>query len=152
MEITNANIRDAAHRIKAVRKTMNLRRDSFAELLSVSTSHLTNIENGRRSITLDNLMTLKRVCGVSADYILFGSGSMFSNMAAESEKQDIYSLTDDEKIMLLFRLYEYFSHFKQISVNDRNIEIYDFIQKADERLQLCFCKQYKDTIKISDKW
>jgi len=141
---------DISLRVKEVRKALNLKRDKFADVLSMSTSHLANIENGRRSITIDNLCALRKLYGVSANYILFGIGDMF--IGEEKDKTDIYALSDSEKIVKMFQLYEYFTRYKRISFNNDDIEVFDFIQKVDERMHLVFYKQYKDKIKISDKW
>lgn len=141
---------DISLRVKEVRRALNLKRGEFAEILSMSTSHLANIENGKRSVTVDNLYSMNKIFGVSADYILFGAGDMFPDR--EDEKTDIYSLSDSEKIVKMFQLYEYFTRYKRISYNNDDIEVFDFIQKVDERMHLVLYKQYKDKIKISDKY
>lgn len=140
---------DISLRVKEVRRALNLKRGEFAEILSMSTSHLANIENGKRSVTVDNLYSMNKIFDVSADYILFGKGDMFS--VRENGKTDIYSLSDSEKILKMFQLYEYFTRYKRISYNNDDIEVFDFIQKVDERMHLVLYKQYKDKIKISDK-
>ena len=58
------------HRIQKARKQKNLTQIQFAELLNISTSHLSDIETGRTNFGIDILMNITELLQVSADYIL----------------------------------------------------------------------------------
>ena len=58
------------HRIQKARKQKNLTQIQFAELLNISTSHLSDIETGRTNFGIDILMNITETLQVSADYLL----------------------------------------------------------------------------------
>ena len=57
-------------RIQKARKQKNLTQIQFAELLNISTSHLSDIETGRTNFGIDILMNITELLQVSADYLL----------------------------------------------------------------------------------
>lgn len=59
-------------RIKKLRTDQNKTQKYFADMLFISPSYLTLIEQGKRTVTIDVLAQLAKVCDVSVDYLLFG--------------------------------------------------------------------------------
>lgn len=57
-------------RIQKARKQKKLTQIEFAEILNISTSHLSDIETGRTNFGIDILMNITEVLQVSADYLL----------------------------------------------------------------------------------
>ena len=57
-------------RIQKARKQKNLTQIQFAEILDISTSHLSDIETGRTNFGIDILMNITETLQVSADYLL----------------------------------------------------------------------------------
>lgn len=59
-------------RIEQLRSKFGQSREALAEKLGISWQHLSNIEKGRRRITLDLLLKLRAIYQVSLDYLIFG--------------------------------------------------------------------------------
>lgn len=141
---------DMCLRIKEIRKVLGMDRDKFAESLAISLSHLTNVENGKRAITVDFLNMLYLVYGVSADYVLFGKGEMF--LDPKEESKDIYAMTDAQKMSQMLQLYEYFVKYKSIVVDGTEVELYEYFREIDQCMHLYYYKELGKKIGISDKF
>lgn len=59
-------------RIRRAREEAGYTRERFAELLDVSVSYLAEVERGRTNVSVKTLISICRVLGLSADYVLFG--------------------------------------------------------------------------------
>ena len=62
-------------RIRAMREAQRLSREKLAEKANISVQFLSDIENGKKGMTVT---TLKKICtalNLSADYIVFGEGN-----------------------------------------------------------------------------
>lgn len=59
-------------RIKGIREEAGYTQEKLAELMDVSVQYLAKLEAGHVGISLPNFMSLCRVLGVSADYLLWG--------------------------------------------------------------------------------
>lgn len=75
MENTSVNLIEMGSRIKLLRVKQKKTQKYFADMLYISPSYLTLIEQGKRTITLDVLAQIAKVCNVSTDYLLFGTDS-----------------------------------------------------------------------------
>ncbi len=141
---------DMCLRVKEIRKVLGMDRDKFAESLAISLSHLTNVENGKRAITVDLLNMLYLVYGVSADYVLFGKGEMF--LDPKEESKEIYAMTDAQKMSQMLQLYEYFVKYKSIVVDGTEVELYEYFREIDQCMRLYYYKEFGKKISISDKF
>ena len=63
-------------RLKHFREMKGLNRAKFAEKLGLLPDTYRKLENGVNNLTESNLINLKRVFGISADWILFGVGEI----------------------------------------------------------------------------
>lgn len=68
-------------RVRDIRESMSLTREQFSELIDISSSFLSQIERGDKSMSIDTLMVISSKTGFSCDYILFGDVSK-SNFAS----------------------------------------------------------------------
>ncbi len=59
-------------RIRSVRESMRLNRNSFSERINISEIFLSQIERGEKSLSLNTLISICVNTGCSADYLLFG--------------------------------------------------------------------------------
>lgn len=59
-------------RIKERRAELGWTQDQLAQRAGISKSFLSELENGKRSVSADNLLDLARVLGVSLDYLMTG--------------------------------------------------------------------------------
>lgn len=60
-------------RIKKRRLELNWTQDQLAQKAGISKSFLSDLENGKRSVSADNLLDIARVLGVSLDYLMTGA-------------------------------------------------------------------------------
>ncbi len=58
--------------IQAARERAGYTQERLSEILNLSPNHLSAIERGVSSVSLDALRKICRLFGISADYILFG--------------------------------------------------------------------------------
>lgn len=72
---------EVGFRIRSTRETMGLSRESFSELCSISSSFLSDVERGNKSITIKTLNKICTVSNVSADYIVFGDRKKNENIS-----------------------------------------------------------------------
>lgn len=63
------------NRIRNIRESLSLTREQFSELIDISSSFLSQIERGDKSMSIETLMIISSKTGFSCDYILFGDNS-----------------------------------------------------------------------------
>lgn len=85
--------------LKQLRKNFNLTQADLAKKLNVSFQQISNLENGRRNLTLEQTLLLNQKFGVSVDWIL-GISSIPQNTNTEAVSKallirinDIYEQT-----------------------------------------------------------
>lgn len=59
-------------RIKARRKELNMTQEELAEKLGISVKHMSEAERGISGLSIDNLVKLSELFGVSLDYLIRG--------------------------------------------------------------------------------
>lgn len=62
-------------RIRARRQALGLTQDELARRAGISKSFLSDVENGKRSVSADNLLDLGQVLGRSLDYLMTGEST-----------------------------------------------------------------------------
>lgn len=83
-------------RIKQLRLKKQKTQEFFADLIYISPSYLALIENGKRTMTLDVLAQIAKVCDVSVDYLLFGEVSYEYNRAHQNLQRLIETYPEKE--------------------------------------------------------
>lgn len=63
---------DMGLRIKKQRKALNLTQEVLAEQLDISVKHFSEVERGLSGLSIENLIKLSNILGVSIDYIVKG--------------------------------------------------------------------------------
>nr|WP_317359446.1 helix-turn-helix transcriptional regulator [uncultured Tyzzerella sp.] len=76
-------------RIKEQRKKLNLTRETFSEKISISPQFLSEIENGKKGMSIETLYKICNTFNISADYLLFG------NLFISNSNNNIYNLLKD---------------------------------------------------------
>ncbi len=61
-------------RIKECRRQLGLTQETAAEELGISVKHFSEVERGIAGLSVDNLVRLSSLLGVSLDYIVKGEG------------------------------------------------------------------------------
>lgn len=85
--------------LKQLRKNFNLTQADLAKKLNLSFQQISNLENGRRNLTLEQALLLNQIFGISVDWIL-GISSIPQNINTEAVSKalivrinDIYEQT-----------------------------------------------------------
>ena len=68
--LNTGKMKDVGSRIREVRKSMHLSQDALAEMVKISPSHMSDVENGKTNISLDVFMRITEALQVSSDWIL----------------------------------------------------------------------------------
>lgn len=93
-------------RIKALRKALNIKQGQFADIISTTQGHISDIENGRKSLSE---RTIKLIClenwdgkYVSESWLRTGKGEMFAHESTDdlSELIKKYDLSDADCVLL----------------------------------------------------
>ena len=66
----NEKSKEIGNRIREARKKKHLSQSQLSEMLDISPSHMSDIENGKTNIGLDIFMHLTETLQVSADWLL----------------------------------------------------------------------------------
>ena len=98
-------------RIREIRKSLNMNRDKFSEIIDISEVFLGQIERGERSLSLKTLKKIVSYSGYSTDYILFGDNS--SNSKIKKIDRILYKCSDDNLDYFYKILYVSYSYFKE---------------------------------------
>lgn len=102
-------------RIKEERLKLNLTQENLAEKINVSTSYIGQIERGERSLSLDTLVNICNVLGVTVDYLLKDSiniSKLDSCNYTNELNQILHDKTTKEKMMAINVIKLIFSYLK----------------------------------------
>ena len=64
--------KEMGQRIKIRRKKLMLTQEEIAEQLNISVKHLSEVERGIAGLSIENLIKLSNILGLSLDYIIKG--------------------------------------------------------------------------------
>lgn len=143
------NVLDISFRFKEVRNMLGLSRAELAEKVLISRSHLANIENGNRDMTVELVCALYENFKVSSDYLLFGKGPMFMN--DEEHRLSIHNLSNLEKIEVILQLYHYFARNKDIVYDNEDHDILEYLRKADKDVWMEYLQRIGDKVTVVDR-
>ena len=87
-------------RIKIARIQADLKQERLAEMVDLSPTHLSNIENGTTRVSLQTIVALANALGVSADDLLCDS-VIRSKVQFEKDIRDILDDCDDYEIRII---------------------------------------------------
>lgn len=96
-----------AFRIRQIRENAGLTQNAFAEFLEISVDGYVKIERGENNISLAILEKMQDKMSVSADYLLYGQ-----TQSADEIWKDILTCTEEDKLLLMLRLFGYFAKTK----------------------------------------
>ena len=90
---------EMANRIKERRKTLHYKQEQFAEIIDISLSSYTRIENAFQKPPLDTLKKISKHLKISLDYIVFGECNIAVCSATEAEMfAALLDFSDADKI------------------------------------------------------
>lgn len=67
------NYKKIGFRISQKRRERNLKQKDLAELLDISPKYLSNLETGKKNVTIEMLINLCNILGETPDYFLLGT-------------------------------------------------------------------------------
>ncbi|MFI3201653.1 MAG: helix-turn-helix transcriptional regulator [Eubacteriales bacterium] len=70
--MTNKHLKAMASRIKEQRKQLHFTQESFSEVIDLSLSSYSKIENAYQKPSLDTLINIAKYLDVSIDYLVYG--------------------------------------------------------------------------------
>ncbi len=106
-------------RIRALRLKQNKTQSYWADMLFISPSYLSLIEDGKRIPKLEVLIQLARVGGVSLDYLVFGDDTVMDSVQLTLDRlRTDYS---DGKLLQALRVAEYF--LRASATDDTDLKI-----------------------------
>lgn len=73
-----SNKQEMGLRIKNQRKKLKYTQEDMAEQLSISVKHFSEVERGLTGLSIDNLIKLSNILGVSIDYIVKGEADQYA--------------------------------------------------------------------------
>lgn len=72
---------DIGKRVKEIRTKMHMSKNAFAKLIGMKNQYLGTVENGQKGLTVEKVIEICKLTGVSSDYILFGVDNTIENKA-----------------------------------------------------------------------
>jgi transcriptional regulator with XRE-family HTH domain len=98
------NLKEVGLRVRLQREKLNLSREKFAEIVSLSPFYIGQIERGDRNMSLETLVKISRTLNLSTDYILQGKILYMENIYALEAMEDNYKGEIDHEIKDLLYL------------------------------------------------
>jgi transcriptional regulator with XRE-family HTH domain len=111
------------NRVKQIRESLNMSQEQFGQMIGLTKSSISNIENKSRNVTEKHIKLICNEFNVNEKWFRFGSGNMFNqkSMGYFDKIAEYYKLDEyDKKI-----IYEY----SRLDANKRSI-IKDFISRV----------------------
>ena len=130
--VKTKDIAAIGNRVKQVRKYLQIQQKDMAQKLGITNAHLSDIEKGKASPSIELLMKITNLYDMSLEYLFFGRGNMLysdENSAAEKFTFDA-SVTSTKKLIWMLNKSDYFSALVQGAAIKLMIEQNDFIQKT----------------------
>jgi len=83
MKLTNNQLKEMSNRIKERRRQLGYTQEQFAEIISISASSYTKIENAFQRPSLETLILISERLQLSLDYIVFGGNKPQKDIEGE---------------------------------------------------------------------
>lgn len=114
MEIQDKNlVAGIGERIKKERMLLNLNQEKFSELLGFSQKYISELERGRKLLSINSAIRICQTFHLSLDYLIFGNEHSYS---------DVESVREDNHFQEIMRLYD-------ICPKDEKEHLLDIMQK-----------------------
>ena len=122
-------------RIKSVRKSLNLTLEKVGDNIGLKKNSLSQIENGRNSLTEANARAICREFNVNEEWLKNGTGEMFDKLSDEEEVAELVSdiLEDGTNNPLFDIILDIIRVFNELSPESQKT-ILDFAKKLGEQL------------------
>lgn len=102
---------EIGRRIQQLRRLHKLTQEDLAEFLDISVKHVSSVERGVSSLSLDKLIRVCRLLDCSIDYLVLGRTDPENEFYIPQSILDIFSRSDEAERELL---QEYLLFFKKL--------------------------------------
>ena len=104
--------KEIGKRIAALRKKNGMTQEALANMLSVTTKHISHVENGTSTLSLKAFILFCTEFSCSLDYLIFGKS--FSNFNLPDGINDLINIGSDKDRERLFRYLEFFAEISDL--------------------------------------
>lgn len=104
--------KEIGKRISAIRKKNGMTQEALANMLSVTTKHISHVENGTSMLSLKAFILFCNEFSCSLDYLIFGKN--FSNFVLPDSINKLINIGSDKDKERLFRYLEFFAEISDI--------------------------------------
>lgn len=101
-------------RIWKIRDNMGYSQEKFSELIDITSRFLSDIETGKKGMSVNTLYTISKALNISCDYLLFGKASS----GQSSYISGVLSTLDEKSISHLEKIIMNIMQLKEIEKND----------------------------------
>ena len=106
------NYKDIGRRISAIRKKNGMTQEALANMLSVTTKHISHVENGTSTLSLKAFILFCTEFSCSLDYLIFGKS--FSSFNLPDGINELINIGSDKDRERLFRYLEFFAEISDL--------------------------------------
>ena len=114
--MVNYDVHVVGARVRAIRKQMGWSQECLAEMLDCSVPYLSYIENGYKNMSLEMLVKVCQILGVTADELLFANRASSVDSFDDAIMRLLSQCTPFEKKVIL----ESLKSIIRINQNNRN--------------------------------
>ena len=112
--MTKIEQKNMSERIKERRKRLNFTQEQFAEIIGISASSYTRIENAFQKPALDTLIKISRNLQISLDYLVFGADSEKPMDTTSNDLMEaVLHYSDKEKLLHASKVLEKIANLKE---------------------------------------
>ena len=104
--------KEIGKRIATLRKKNGMTQEALANMLSVTTKHISHVENGTSTLSLKAFILFCTEFSCSLDYLIFGK--RFSSFTLPDGINELINIGSDKDRERLFRYLEFFAEISDI--------------------------------------
>jgi predicted transcriptional regulators len=104
--------KEIGKRIAALRKKNGMTQEALANMLSVTTKHISHVENGTSTLSLKAFILFCTEFSCSLDYLIFGKS--FSSFTLPDGINELINIGSDKDRERLFRYLEFFAEISDL--------------------------------------
>lgn len=117
--------KERAERLKEIRLLAGMTQKQFAVKLGMSREGYQKLECGYNNLSLDVLESMKRVYGISSDYLLYGE------LQGEDKIWDMLgNCSKTTKLTVMLRLLEYFSRTEENLFGSKGLNLEKLLDQS----------------------
>ena len=104
--------KEIGKRIAVLRKKNGMTQEALANMLSVTTKHISHVENGTSTLSLKAFILFCTEFSCSLDYLIFGKS--FSSFTLPDGINELINIGSDKDKERLFRYLEFFAEISDL--------------------------------------